>query len=297
MKLVRFGAPGREKPGIIDSNGRIRDLSDVVPDITGETLGPKSLSKIRRARPDALPLVKSSVRLGPCVGGVSNYIAIGLNYSDHAAEAGMPIPKEPIVFNKAPSCIVGPNDDIMLPKGSQKTDWEVELAIVIGQRARYLAKKDALDVVAGYCIANDVSEREFQIERGGGQWTKGKGCETFGPLGPWLVTTDEVPDPQKLDMWLDVNGQRMQTGSTKTMIFGVAHIVWYLSQFMVLEPGNVIATGTPPGVGLGMKPEPKFLKAGDVVKLGIAGLGEQEQKVVKFKMDAAPQPARKAVGA
>jgi 2,4-didehydro-3-deoxy-L-rhamnonate hydrolase len=283
MKLVRFGPPGREKPGIIDANGRIRDLSGVVPDIAGNVLGAKSLAKLRKIKPETLPSVRSGVRLGPCVGNVGNYIAIGLNYSDHAKEAGMQAPSEPIVFLKAHSCISGPNDNIMLPKGSEKTDWEVELAIVIGERARYLAKKDALEVVAGYCVANDVSEREFQLERPGGQWTKGKGCETFGPLGPWLVTKDEIPDPQKLDMWLDVNGQRMQTGSTKTMIFGVAHIVWYCSQFMVMEQGDVIATGTPPGVGSGMKP-PRFLKSGDIVRLGIEGLGEQTQKVVKFAM-------------
>jgi 2-keto-4-pentenoate hydratase/2-oxohepta-3-ene-1,7-dioic acid hydratase in catechol pathway len=283
MKLVRFGPAGREKPGIIDANGRIHDLSGIVDDIAGETLSPKGLAKIRKAKIDKLPLVKGGVRLGPCVGKVGNYIAIGLNYADHAAEAGMPIPKEPIIFSKAPNCIVGPNDDTMLPKGSNKTDWEVELAIVIGSRARYLSKKDALEVVAGYCIANDVSEREFQLERGG-LWNKGKGCETFGPLGPWLVTKDEVKDPQKLDMWLDVNGKRCQTGNTKTMIFGVAHLVWYVSQFVVMDPGDVIATGTPPGVGQGMKPQPQFLKAGDIVRLGIAGLGEQEQKVVKFKM-------------
>jgi 2-keto-4-pentenoate hydratase/2-oxohepta-3-ene-1,7-dioic acid hydratase in catechol pathway len=283
MKLVRFGPAGREKPGIIDAAGRIRDLSGVVDDITGETLGPKGLARIRKAKVDSLPTIKGGARLGPCVGRVGNYIAIGLNYADHAAEAGMPIPKEPIIFNKAPNCIVGPNDDTMLPKGSKKTDWEVELAIVIGSRARYLSKKDALDVVAGYCVANDVSEREFQLERGG-LWNKGKGCETFGPLGPWLVTKDEIANPQKLDMWLDVNGKRCQTGNTKTMIFGVAHLVWYVSQFMVLDPGDVIATGTPPGVGQGMKPEPQFLKAGDVMRLGIEGLGEQQQKVVKFKM-------------
>jgi 2-keto-4-pentenoate hydratase/2-oxohepta-3-ene-1,7-dioic acid hydratase in catechol pathway len=282
MKLVRFGPPGREKPGIIDSAGRIRDLSGVVDDIAGETLGSKGLAKIRKAKVDALPVVKSGARLGPCVGGVGNYIAIGLNYADHAAEAGQPIPKEPIIFNKSASCIVGPNDDTMLPKGSQKTDWEVELAIVIGSRARYLSKKDALEAVAGYCVANDVSEREFQLERGG-NWTKGKSAETFGPIGPWLVTRDEIPNPQKLGLWLDVNGKRCQTGNTKTMIFGVAHIVWYVSQFMVMEAGDVIATGTPPGVGLGMKP-PQFLKAGDVVRLGVDGLGEQQQKVVKFKM-------------
>jgi 2,4-didehydro-3-deoxy-L-rhamnonate hydrolase len=282
MKLVRFGAPGREKPGVVDENGRIRDLSEVVADVSGAALSAAGLAKIREAaKRDTLPLVNEGVRLGPCVGNVGNYIAIGLNYSDHAAESGMPIPSEPIIFNKARSCICGPNDEITLPKNSKKTDWEVELAIVIGQRARYLSKQDALQVVAGYCVANDVSEREFQLERGG-QWTKGKGCETFGPLGPWLVTTDEVPDPQALEMFLEVNGERMQAGSTKTMIFGVAHIVWYCSQFMVMEPGDVIATGTPPGVGHGKKP-PRYLTAGDVVKLGIAGLGEQQQRVISFR--------------
>ena len=282
MKLVRFGPAGREKPGIVDSEGRIRDLSGVVPDIAGEALGPKGLAKIAKAKIGSLPLVRGTPRIGPCVGGTGNFIAIGLNYSDHAAEAGMPIPKEPIIFNKASSCICGPNDDTMIPKASSKLDWEVELGIVIGSRARYLSKKGALDAVAGYCLANDVSEREFQIERAG-QWTKGKGCETFGPIGPWLVTKDEIPNPQRLDMWLSVNGERRQKGNTKTMIFSAAHIVWYCSQFFVMEPGDVIITGTPPGVGLGMKP-PQFLKAGDVVKLGIAGLGEQQQKVVRFKM-------------
>jgi 2-keto-4-pentenoate hydratase/2-oxohepta-3-ene-1,7-dioic acid hydratase in catechol pathway len=283
MKLVRFGQPGREKPGMIDAEGKIRDLSKVVPDIAGEALSPKALNKLRRVKPDSLPVVRGNPRLGPCVGNTRNFIAIGLNYSDHAAEAGMPIPAEPIIFNKAPNCICGPNDDTMIPKGSTKLDWEVELGIIIGERARYLSKKDALEVVAGYCVANDVSERYFQIERAG-QWTKGKGCETFGPLGPWLVTKDEIPNPQRLDMWLSVNGEMRQTGNTKTMIFGVAHIVWYCSQFFVMEPGDVIVTGTPPGVGLGMKPEPQFLKAGDLVRLGIEGLGEQQQRVVKFKM-------------
>jgi 2-keto-4-pentenoate hydratase/2-oxohepta-3-ene-1,7-dioic acid hydratase in catechol pathway len=282
MKLVRFGPAGREKPGIIDSKGRIRDLSKVVPDIAGDALSPKGLTRIRKAKIDTLPQVRSGVRLGPCVGGTTNLIAIGLNYADHAAETGAPIPKEPIIFNKAVSCICGPNDDTMIPKDSKKLDWEVELGIVIGARARYLTKKNAMDVVAGYCLANDVSEREFQIERSG-QWTKGKGCETFGPIGPWLVTKDEVSDPQKLEMRLTVNGESRQKGSTRTMIFGVEHLVWYCSQFFVMEPGDVIITGTPPGVGLGMKP-PQFLKAGDVVRLGIAGLGEQQQKVVKFKM-------------
>ena len=282
MKLVRFGPPGREKPGILDGEGRIRDLSKVVPDITGAVLGPSGLNKIRKAKVDKLPLVRGRPRIGPCVGATRNFIAIGLNYSDHAAEAGMPIPQEPIIFNKAPTCICGPNDDTIIPKDSSKLDWEVELGIVIGQRARYLAKSKALDVVAGYCTANDVSERVFQLERSG-QWTKGKGCETFGPLGPWLVTKDEIKDPQNLDMWLTVNGESRQKGNTKTMIFSVAHIVWYCSQFFVMEPGDVIVTGTPPGVGAGMKP-PQFLKAGDVVRLGIQGLGEQKQKIVKFKM-------------
>jgi 2-keto-4-pentenoate hydratase/2-oxohepta-3-ene-1,7-dioic acid hydratase in catechol pathway len=226
--------------------------------------------------------VRGTPRLGPCVGKVGNFIAIGLNYADHAAEAGLPVPKEPIIFSKAPNCISGPNDDTMIPKGSTKLDYEVELGVVIGSRARYLSKSGALDAVAGYCLANDVSERQFQIERSG-QWVKGKSAETFGPIGPWLVTKDEVPNPQKLDMWLTVNGESRQKGSTKTMIFGAAHIVWYCSQFMVLEPGDVIITGTPPGVALGMKPEPKFLKAGDIVKLGVEGLGEQTQKIVRFR--------------
>jgi 2-keto-4-pentenoate hydratase/2-oxohepta-3-ene-1,7-dioic acid hydratase in catechol pathway len=282
MKLVRFGPAGREKPGIIDSEGQIRDLSSVVPDITGEVLGPSGLGKIRKAKLDKLPKVRKGARLGACVGGVGNFIAIGLNYADHAAEAGLPLPAEPVIFNKVTSCICGPNDDTIIPKGSSKLDWEVELGVIIGQRARYLAKNKAMDVVAGYCVANDVSERVFQIERAG-QWVKGKSCETFGPLGPWLVTKDEIKNPQNLNMWLTVNGETRQKGSTKTMVFDVAHLVWYCSQFLVLNPGDVIITGTPPGVGLGMKP-PQFLKAGDVVRLGIDGLGEQQQKVVKFKM-------------
>src|SRR5262245_12989664 len=283
MKLVRFGAPGREKPGIIDANGKIRDLSKVVPDIAGEALSPKGLAKIRKVKIDTLPPVRGNPRLGPCVSKVGNFIAIGLNYADHAAEAGLKVPSEPVIFNKAPSCICGPNDDTMMPKESSKLDWEVELGIVIGSRARYLAKNKAMDVVAGYCLANDVSERVFQIERSGGQWTKGKSCETFGPLGPWLVTKDEIKDPQSLNMWLTVNGETRQKGSTQTMVFGVEHLVWYCSQFFVMEPGDVIITGTPPGVGLGMKPTPQFLKAGDVVRLGIDRLGEQQQKIVKFK--------------
>jgi 2-keto-4-pentenoate hydratase/2-oxohepta-3-ene-1,7-dioic acid hydratase in catechol pathway len=284
MKLVRYGAPGREKPGMLDAQGRIRDLSKVVPDIAGEVLSSKGLAKLRKLKPDKLPLVKGKPRLGPCIGRIGNFIGIGLNYSDHAAEAGMPVPKEPIFFNKAPTSVCGPTDDTMIPKESTKLDYEVELGVVIGSRARYLAKNKAIDAVAGYCLANDVSERYFQIERSGGQWGKGKGCETFGPLGPWFVTKDEIRDPQRLDMWLTVNGEGRQKGTTATMIFGVAHLVWYCSQFFVMEPGDVIITGTPPGVGMGFKPEPKFLKAGDVVRLGIDGLGEQQQKIVKFKM-------------
>jgi 2-keto-4-pentenoate hydratase/2-oxohepta-3-ene-1,7-dioic acid hydratase in catechol pathway len=280
MKLVRYGAPGREKPGMIDANGKIRDLSKVVDDIAGDVLSPAGLAKLKKLKPEKLPLVKGKPRLGACVNGVGNFIAIGLNYSDHAAEAGMQIPKEPIIFNKAKSCICGPNDNTIIPRDSSKLDWEIELGIVIGQRARYLSKDRALSVVAGYCLANDVSERVFQIERAG-QWTKGKGCESFGPLGPWLVTKDEIKDPQSLNMWLDVNGEKRQRGNTSTMIFDCAHIVWTCSQYFILEPGDVIITGTPPGVGLGMKPEQKFLKAGDVVTLGIDGLGEQRQKVVK----------------
>ena len=284
MKLVRFGDAGREKPGLIDSSGQVRDASGIVADITGATLSADSLARLGQADPMSLPLAPSGQRLGPCVGQVRNFIAIGLNYADHAAETGAPIPAEPIIFNKAPSCIVGPNDDVIIPRGSHKTDWEVELAIVIGERASYVGANEALDFIAGYCVCNDVSEREYQIERGG-TWTKGKGCPTFGPLGPWLVTRDEVPDPQNLSMWLDVNGERMQNGSTRTMIFNVAKIVSYVSHFMILEPGDVITTGTPPGVGMGMKPQ-RFLKAGDVVTLGIEGLGEQRQTFVPFEGSA-----------
>jgi len=279
MKLVRFGAPGREKPGMLDAQGRIRDLSKVIPDIAGDVLSPKGLSKLRKVNVDKLPLVRGTPRIGPCVGKVGNFIAIGLNYSDHAAESGMPVPEEPIIFNKAPTCICGPNDDTMIPKQSAKLDYEVELGVVIGSRARYLAKNKAMDAVAGYCLANDVSERVFQIERSGGQWTKGKGCETFGPLGPWLVTKDEIADVQKLGLWCDVNGQRRQTGSTSTKIFSMAKCISYVSQFMTLLPGDILTTGTPPGVGLGMKP-PTFLNVGDVVTLGIDGLGEQRQEIV-----------------
>ncbi len=271
MKLVRYGAPGREKPGMIDKDGQTaRPVENRLRHLGRRRCRRRVSTSSASSKPEKLPLVRGNPRIGPCVGHVGNFIAIGLNYSDHAAEAGMPIPKEPIIFNKASSCICGPNDDTMIPKDSTKLDWEVELGIVIGQRARYLSKSNALDVVAGYCLANDVSERVFQIERAG-QWTKGKGCETFGPLGPWLVTKDEIKDPQKLDMWLDVNGEKRQRGNTSTMIFDCRHIVWACSQYFVLEPGDVIITGTPPGVGLGMKPEPKFLKAGDVVTLGITG--------------------------
>jgi 2-keto-4-pentenoate hydratase/2-oxohepta-3-ene-1,7-dioic acid hydratase in catechol pathway len=281
MKLVRYGEAGKEKPGLIDANGKLRSLSAVIKDITPEQLGDDALEKLRHIDTAKLPLVKGSPRIGSPVNGVGKFIAIGLNYADHAAESGLPIPAEPIVFMKATTCIQGPNDPVMLPKGSKKTDWEVELGVVIGSKARYVSQKEALNFVAGYCTINDVSEREFQIERGG-TWDKGKGCDTFGPLGPWLVTRDEVPNPQKLGMWLDLNGQRMQTGSTRTMIFSVAKLVSYVSQFMTLMPGDVITTGTPPGVGLGMKP-PLYLKKGDVITLGIDGLGEQQQVVVPFK--------------
>jgi 2,4-didehydro-3-deoxy-L-rhamnonate hydrolase len=281
MKLVRFGAPGAERPGIVDAQGAVRDLSAHITDITGDTLDDATLDKLRKLDLKALPMAPHGVRLGSPVGNVRNFIAVGLNYADHAKEAGMEIPKEPILFNKLPNCIVGPNDDVMFPKGSTKLDYEVEIAFVIGKRARYVAERNALAHVAGYCIGNDVSEREFQIERGG-QWMKGKCAETFGPLGPWLVTRDEIADVQNLAMSLDVNGQRRQTGSTSTMIFGIAHLLHYISQFMVLEPGDVVITGTPPGVALGMKP-PGWLKAGDVMTLSIEGLGVQQSKVVAFK--------------
>ena len=280
MKLVRYGNPGQEKPGLIDAEGNLRDLSGVIKDIGPEQLGDAALAKLRKLKTANLPRVKGSPRMGSPVSGVGKFIAIGLNYADHAAESGLPLPKEPIVFMKATTCIQGPNDPVMLPKGSKKTDWEVELGVVIGTKARYVSQKDALSFVAGYCTINDVSEREYQIERGG-TWDKGKGCDTFGPLGPWLVTRDDVPNPQKLSMWLDLNGKRMQTGSTRTMIFSVAKLVSYVSQFMTLMPGDVITTGTPPGVGLGMKP-PLYLKKGDVMTLGIEGLGEQHQLVVPF---------------
>ncbi len=282
MKLVRYGAVGKEKPGLMDAEGKLRDLSGVIPDLGPAQLSDASLARLRKLKPASLPLVRGKPRLGCPVTGTGKFVAIGLNYADHAAEAGLPLPKEPIIFMKVTSCMQGPNDDVMLPKGSVKGDWEVELGLVIGTRARYVSQKAALDHVAGYCVVNDVSEREYQIERGG-TWDKGKCCDTFGPIGPWLVTRDEVPTPQKLAMWLDLNGRRMQTGNTRTMIFGVAKLISYVSQFMTLEPGDVITTGTPPGVGMGAKP-PVFLRKGDVMRLGIEGLGEQEQRVVPFKL-------------
>ncbi len=282
MKLVRYGAPGREKPGIIDADGKIRDLSRVVPDIDGAMLAAGGLAKIRKANLKRLKVVAGRPRLGACIGHVRNFIAIGLNYSDHAAEGGNPIPKEPVVFNKAPSCICGPNDNTMIPKDSTKLDYECELGVIIGKRARYLAKDKAMDAVAGYCIGNDVSERAFQLEHGQ-TICKGKGAETFGPLGPWFVTKDEIKDPQNLAVWSNVNGEKRQNGNTRNMIFDCQHIVWYCSQFFVLEPGDVIVTGTPAGVGLGRKVEPKYLQAGDVVELGVDGLGTQRQKIVPFK--------------
>ncbi|GAJ96550.1 fumarylacetoacetate hydrolase family protein [Rhizobium rhizogenes] len=276
MKLVRFGHPGAEKPGLLDREGRIRDLSMHIADIDGASIGPETLRAIGELEPQALPIVENTVRLGSCITRVGNFIAVGLNYADHAAESGMPIPEEPILFNKAPSCIVGPNDTVLIPPGSEKTDWEVELAIVIGKTASYVSEDAALEHVAGYCICNDVSERSYQLERGG-TWTKGKGCPTFGPLGPWLVTTDEV-DVDNLSMALKVNGELVQNGSTKTMIFRVPFIVSYISQFMRLLLGDVITTGTPPGVGMGFKP-PRYLKAGDTMEVSIGGLGVQRQSV------------------
>jgi 2-keto-4-pentenoate hydratase/2-oxohepta-3-ene-1,7-dioic acid hydratase in catechol pathway len=278
LKLVRFGRKGKEKPGVVDKDGVIRDVSSLVPDYMPETISPSILRTLKKADLSALPAAPKNTRLGAPLARTGHFVAIGLNYADHAAETGAPIPKEPIIFSKAPNCLSGPNDDVLMPKGSKKLDWEVELAVVIGKRCDYVEEKDALSHVFGYALCNDVSEREYQAERGG-QWMKGKGAPTFGPLGPWLVTTDEIKDPQKLDMFLDVNGKRMQTGNTQTMIFSVAHVVSYLSQFMVLDPGDIITPGTPPGVGLGMKPQ-VFLKNGDTIRLGIAGLGEQSQKVV-----------------
>jgi 2,4-diketo-3-deoxy-L-fuconate hydrolase len=281
MKLLRFGPSGREKPGILDANGVMRDLSGHVPDWSAASLCPDRLRSLALLPLQDMPVVDGQVRLGAPFTGVGKFVAIGLNYSDHAAESGMPTPSEPIIFMKSTTCIQGPDDDVMLPKDSAKTDWEVELGVVIGRTARYVEEAQALDHVAGYLVVNDVSERAYQLERGG-TWDKGKGCDTFGPIGPWLVTTDEVSDPQDLDMWLEVNGRRVQTGNTRTMIFGVATLVSYCSRFMTLRPGDIITTGTPPGVGMGMKP-PTFLKAGDTMRLSIAGLGAQNQKVVPFR--------------
>ena len=280
MKLCRYGKNGFEKPGMIDAQGNIRDLSAVVEQIDQATISPAGLAKLRKIKAETLPLVKGEPRLGVPYVGISKFVAIGLNYADHAREANMPIPPEPVVFMKATTCITGPNDKVIVPRNSTKLDWEVELGVVMCKKAQYVPEDKALDYVAGYCVVNDVSERAFQLQSS--QWDKGKGCDTFGPIGPWLVTTDEIRDPQNLDMWLDVNGRRMQKGNTRTMIFGVAKLVSYCSQYMTLLPGDIITTGTPPGVGLGMKPDPVFLKPGDVMNLGIQGLGEQRQDVVAY---------------
>jgi 2,4-diketo-3-deoxy-L-fuconate hydrolase len=282
MKLLRYGPAGHEQPGLLDAHGRIRSLAGTIPELLPEHLSPAGLARLAAIDPASLPAASGSPRLGVPFAGTRKFIAIGLNYADHAAESNLAIPTEPVVFTKAVSCLQGPNDEVMIPKGSRKTDWEVELGVVIGTTARYIEERDALEHVAGYCIVNDLSEREYQLERGG-TWDKGKGCDTFGPVGPWLVTRDEVGDVQNLDMWLDVNGQRMQTGNTRTMIFSVARIVSYLSQFMTLEPGDIVTTGTPPGVGLGRKPEPVYLAPGDTMRLGIAQLGEQRQSVIAWR--------------
>lgn len=279
MKLLRYGEPGQERPGLLDSDGRIRDLTDLIGDLSGTALSPESIAHLQSQDIDSLPLVEGSPRIGPCVGQIGKFICIGLNYADHAAETGADIPKEPIIFNKWTSAIVGPNDNVEIPRNSKKTDWEVELGVVIGKGGRYIDEADALEHVAGYCVINDVSEREFQLERGG-TWDKGKGCDTFGPIGPWLVTRDEIADPHQLNLWLEVDGKRYQNGNTRTMIFQIPKLVSYLSQFMSLQPGDVISTGTPPGVGLGIKPEPVFLRAGQTMRLGIEGLGEQQQLTV-----------------
>jgi 2,4-didehydro-3-deoxy-L-rhamnonate hydrolase len=281
MKLVRYGRPGNEKPGLIDADGKLRDLSSIIDDIAPAQLSDKSLAKLSRIKPANLPVVRGKPRFGVPLSGIGKIVAIGLNYADHAAEAGLRVPTEPIIFMKAITCLNGPHDDVMLPKEVTKADWEVELGVVIGTKAQYVSERQALSHVAGYCIVNDVSERAFQTERGG-TWDKGKGCDTFGPVGPWLVTRDEISNPQRLNLWLDLNGERCQTGNTRTMIFSVAKIVSYVSRFMTLMPGDVIATGTPPGVGMGMKP-PRFLKAGDEMRLGIDGLGEQHQRVVAYR--------------
>ena len=280
MKLLRFGEPGRERPGLLDGDGRIRDLSGHITDVGGEALLPESLNRLRQIDPHSLPAIDGRPRIGACVGGIGKFICIGLNYADHAAETGAAIPDEPVVFSKWTSAVVGPNDNVIIPRGSQKTDWEVELGVVIGKGGRYIDEADAMRHVAGYCVINDVSEREYQIERGG-TWDKGKGCDTFGPTGPWLVTADEIPDPHALNLWLEVDGRRYQDGNTRTMIFRVPYIVSYLSRFMSLQPGDVISTGTPPGVGLGQKPQPVYLRAGQTMRLGIEGLGEQQQLTVE----------------
>jgi 2-keto-4-pentenoate hydratase/2-oxohepta-3-ene-1,7-dioic acid hydratase in catechol pathway len=281
MKLLRYGPIGKEKPGILDAEGKIRDLSSVIPELDGSAIGPKALDKLRKLKLDKLPLVRGNPRIGSCIANPQKFIAIGLNYSDHAAESGLTVPPEPIIFTKQVSCLSGPNDTVTIPPKSKKSDWEVELGVIIGTRAKNIKKKDALAHVAGYCTINDLSEREFQIERHG-QWTKGKGYDTFGPVGPWLVTADEIKNPQNLHLWLELNGKRVQDGNTKTMVYGVAYIVAYLSQFFTLMPGDIITTGTPPGVGMGMKP-PRFLKPGDKMRVGIDGLGVQEQVVVRDK--------------
>ncbi|HNE61069.1 MAG TPA: fumarylacetoacetate hydrolase family protein [Ottowia sp.] len=291
MKLLRCGPPGREKPALLDADGVLRDLSALLPDIGPAQLSDTALARLARLRPQHLPVVRGRPRIGCPVAGIGKFIAIGLNYADHAAESGLPIPAEPVIFSKAISCIQGPNDDVMLPRGSRKSDWEVELGVVIGRTARQVSPREALRHVAGYCVVNDLSERAFQLERGG-TWDKGKGCDTFGPIGPWLVTRDEIAHPQRLGLWLELNGQRMQSGHTRTMIFSVAQLISYVSRFMTLAPGDVLTTGTPPGVGMGRRdaagrPAPRFLKAGDVLRLGIDGLGEQCQRVVAFR----PAPA------
>ena len=280
MKLLRYGPRGSERPGLLDKQGKLRDLSGVIPDLSGAALSPDSLATLRGLNPETLPEVRDSHRIGPCVGSVGKFVCIGLNYSDHAAESGMAVPKEPVVFMKATSSIIGPNDDVIIPKDALKTDWEVELGVVLSKEAKYIDESEALSHVAGYCVVNDLSERAFQLE-GTGQWVKGKSADTFGPIGPWLVTTDEIPDPQNLRLWLEVDGHKYQDGTTKTMVFGVAHLVSYLSRFMSLQPGDIISTGTPPGVGLGQKP-PVYLRPGNRIRLGIDGLGEQRQTVVPF---------------
>ncbi|WP_040262562.1 ureidoglycolate lyase [Pseudomonas massiliensis] len=279
MKLLRFGEPGQERPALLDSRGGIRDLTGHIPDIAGAALEAASLEALATLNPDSLPLVEGNPRIGPCVGQVGKFICIGLNYADHAAESNMAVPTEPVVFNKWTSAICGPNDDVQIPRGSRKTDWEVELGVVIGRAGRYIDERDAMAHVAGYCVINDVSEREWQLERGG-TWDKGKGFDTFGPIGPWLVTKEEIPDPHQLDLWLEVDGHRYQNGNTRTLVFQIPALIAYLSRCMSLQPGDIISTGTPPGVGLGVKPEPVFLRAGQEMRLGIAGLGEQRQRTV-----------------